>query len=250
MFTFPLLWGDPDVTAHLSRITTSNPTLISALENLILGAKSNNLWNKILTLCVAHDNEADSLKNLKSSSYDGTNHGACAFTSLQGFTTVANTKWIDTNVDVNVGIFSGNYHHMWLYQRSITPTTSSDLMSAGWPAILNQNGPAPDQTFTNMNGGVTPIISQDAPVGFIGETYTYPDVTLRINATEAVGTGGAIGGSNRVLVGSRGPGGGTSGANIQCAGWGLGANMSASEFSQLRTLIEAYMDAIGAGVFP
>jgi len=248
MFSFPMFGQDPDVAAHFSRISENDPVVLAALEKLILGLKTDSLWNSILVLCVAHTIEADSLKNIRSSSYDSTNIGACAFVALRGFTTVANTKWIDTGVTTGTQNFSGNYHHMWEYQRSITPTSSSDLISAGTPAIINQNAPSPDQTLTSMGGGSSAIVNQDAPVGFIGESYTYNNVTLQVVTTQAFGTGFPIGSGNKVLIGSRGSSGGTNGANIQCAGWGLGADLGATNLNKLRNRIQTYMNDIGAGV--
>jgi len=91
MFTHFLGGQDPDVSAHLARMTSKDRDLHADLEALILGLKYDGLWDKIEILCVTSILEADSLLNLKGSKSgtDSINSSGVSFTSDAGFDFIA-----------------------------------------------------------------------------------------------------------------------------------------------------------------
>jgi len=261
---------DPFAAAHFARMSdTSDSWLLNNLETLIIGLQNDAIWDLIDDLCVIHNNDTDSLLGLKGN-FDSIKVGTPAFSTATGFTMNKTSDYcIDTNIVQSVGSqIQNDDMHMWALRTAIDVAETSSIVMGAYDQLDTGNNGLYDLAViadasalafyaTLGNGGTTALMpgSARSVTGFLGATRTSAaDVETRSNATNAVygslaSTHGAP--SISITVGAR-RGRYTSFdaiepvlANDAFAGWGVGAGLSSTQMSNLRSRIATYMSSRG-----
>lgn len=252
---------DPAALAHFARcssLTTDEKTYLNAL---ISGLKSDGSWVLLDALIVPKGTEADSLLNLKSSSYDIANVGGCTFTASQGWTVDAvGSKYLNSNYTHGaVGTTSTEnsssaftYRRNNIYAANVRDFGAVDASGKGTQNYMwtlntiefyscNDSSPA-GQSIAAGLAGFFGVMRTDA-------TYVWEQVNGSTNnAAKAVGTSGMA--NVPVYIGALNNNGSVS--NIatgnQYACWGAGAGMTKKQMIKLYNRIQAYMSSIGSAV--
>lgn len=273
---FPFVAGDPaydpDARAHFARMQSNDQTLKGDIDWLIRGLKTDGLWAKLDVLCVIHDNEADSLLNLKGPVFDATNVSR-VWSASRGFDRDSSTAdYVNSNFNyASSGVASSSSRSMFAYFSPMLSIQSEGAFSAfmGIKQIGTGSEFYIDHSQFNGNGSVylrvdnendvspysMPSIDYSSyeimGVGFVMGNVLSGTETIRLDSNEssdAINQPLASLTTTDLHIGSvniAGQGTGGSGPNAGAMAWGFGAGMNATQRSNLRSWIAGYMDRRG-----
>jgi len=259
MFTNLLGGADHDAAAHFARISPSDVTIYAHLHELIVSLKQHGIWPQIEVLCVAHDNEADSLLNLTGGT-DSTKTGTPTFVANTGFECVAGTDVIDLNIAMSsASLYDTDDHHLINYVTNTTVgsnTTALYSFDSGAPFGFQNEGiiRAGSTSVSFYNLGVSLSVSVggaagSAEKGFLGMCATTASArAARVNDTE--NTGVATSGSTKLTTNFICKGGDTGSADqTHHACWGIGGPLTATQLGLYENAIRKYAQARGFDVY-
>ena len=248
---------DPDVMNHLVRTTSPSAALALDLENLILGLKADDLWDKLDVLCVAHPTEADSLLNLKGVSTgapDSINQNGCAFAADRGFTTsTSGGAYIDLDTTEDAApLYLQDARHFFVYTRTFNSGGTIFSADGGITRILLYETATPDQAAIFV-GNAYVTIDQDVPIGFICGSAVGTNLTrAALNETQganAVSSHAVLEATDTILIGAF-SGTASVQVNDQFSAWGIGGGLGSAQIAAYESRIRTYLTARGAEVYP
>ena len=252
--------------AFLARTTGLDGTHVAAYTALLDGLDADALSCKIDVLHVyATQDSTTALLNLIQNAYNGTAHGAPAFTADQGFTGVdgSTTVYIDTNYNPNTAVAPNfvvlaNHTAVWKLDNSTSDNPSigsHDGTNLNFIIIRkNGGGSQPNWTFfcadqissqclfgpllggtnsigqwleSRISGGSSPIYFNGATIGGLAGTNasSIPNFNMYTLAVNAFGT--------------------ATGAAGQLAMAGFGGTLNATEITNYYNRLRTYMTAVG-----
>lgn len=273
---FPFVAGDPaydlDARAHFARMSSNDQTLKRDLDWLIRGLKGAGLWAKLDVVCVIHDNEADSLLNLKGPTYDATNVSR-VWSASRGFDiNSATSDYVNSNFNyASSGVASNASRSMFAYFSPMLSIQSDGQFSAfmGIAQIGTGSEFYIDHSQFNGNGSVYLRVDNEGDVspnsipsiayssyeimgvGFVMGNVLSGAETIRLDSKESSDAIDQILASLTTTdhhIGSvniAGQGTGGSGPSAGAMAWGFGAGMNATQRANLRSWIAGYMDRRG-----
>jgi hypothetical protein len=247
---------DEDAQTHFDLLSgTFDAQLRHDLNELIVGLKTDSLWTKIDVLCVAHNDETDTLRNIRgvANGADTIKAGSPTFAANQGFT-MSNENNLDTQESETSATLYGQYDgHAFVYVNTHVGAGSVKTMiglKAGQCFIYVDETQTPDDLVMYMqNKGRT--FSGDNPVGFFGMAATaidqhdfrYNDTTDASVASQAY----TIEASNDINVGQSA--GGAQDCDEEIACWGFGGGLTAAELALYEDRIRTYAQRRGFDVY-
>ena len=238
---------DADVQAHFDRASTTDEALKTDLDNLIVGLKDDGIWTKLDVLCVAHDNQSDSLLNLRGTGNgpDSTLTGTPTFTTNYGFT-VSSAAYVDTNQAENAGTTYLQYDANYMCYVQSTEAAGNAFYGCGsafqtrMSDGFNQEG----FTITIEGGGNTPVGGGGGGGVGIGSVVAIADRRFRHNDTELANTTSTA----YTLLATNFTAYSFSGTH-DISMWGLGGGLTAIEMGDYENRLRTYAQARGFDVF-
>ena len=248
-------FADVDVQAHIDRLSDRTDGIDFALNDLIVGLKSDGVWSHIDVLCVQHNTQADSLFDLTAQQDSATIAATWTSTGWD----VMNTKRIDLQLlpanATNLGIENS---HAIIYTNTdldLSTATDSAILSASSGLftnliILGIGSAANTLGFTAWSLIKEGNITATAQSGFAGGSAIGKDLAM-INEFGTITTTTTAQNSTGLptltfqLGGQSGsfPSGLATSASFTA--WGVGDGLTLAQLTSYRTRIDTYMLAMG-----
>lgn len=241
-----------NVQQYFDRISGESAATLTALEILILALTSTGVWDKLDVVNVIQGVEANSLTNLKSSSYTSVNYGT-TFTALRDFAFTA-PNYIDTTFTPNaVDVHCvNNSASLFVYNRVVTtPGAFMGAKGAGASDYLYllPSGGTPNHPAYGIQNVATRASTSTSFLRFIGATRTSSSTSeLRQDSTTVTSTTASAGVlPNVALYVGKIPSAASAFVG-NTAAWGIGGGLTSQNLDDLRVAISAYLATIGASV--
>lgn len=234
------------------------------IDTCIGAIKTAGVWTKLdcLWILAAHDSQAALLdwKNLS----DATAVNSPTFTTDRGFTGDGSTSYINTNFTPSTdGVnYTQNSACMGAYLNAGTDTAVSGPNSIGFNSNSNARQSRIEPWRSATGGATVRVRMNDATATTVGTIATRFGLTASnrsaSNAVQVYRNGSSIGTSavtsaalgtiDAYILGFNDAGLLTGQNDNRCAAAFVGGSLTSTEHADLFTAIEAYLDAVGAGV--
>lgn len=248
---------DAAASAYFARAGTLSDGRKALINALVLALKANGTWAKRDALwLIANETSAAGFKNLIRDDHHLTQAGTGTFTADRGWAGNGSTGFLHTDFISSTDFIAGsvNSNHLEIYNRTNRTTSNafSDFAAYDDTRLWSIQCSYANQTYMrNFN--------VDASVGAAATAQGYwVNNRSAAGATQHYRNASALtpltGASNGLLaielyIGASNHAGTAEEFNTdQYAMAGIGASLSAAEVTADQAVIEAYMDAIGAGV--
>lgn len=251
--------NDADAEAYFTAVGGLDATHTTAINTLIVGLKAESLWTKIGRLyLLANENATAACTDLKTAGDVLTVEGAPAFAADAGYTGDGEESWLVSAYNpTGSGLVTQNSGHLICVDATVEalPTASFgascglyDGVAEVGSAIYTKTPAAGVQWKINSDPSDTGASASSKGVWIASRTAA--DATaLYFNGaldTAASTASGALPDAAFAVLASRTTGTHQTTHQIRIAG--IGSGLTAGEAAAYTTLIEAYLDAIGAGV--
>jgi hypothetical protein len=258
---------NPDAVTYFTAAEGAGATFAAstklAISNLITGLQTDSLWTKMDALWLyAQDTAIGALLDIKSLR-TATAVSAPTFTAFQGYAGNGTTSYVDTTFNLAThGVqYTLNSGHISVYNRTAR-TSAGSISNIG---AVNSGTPLYTQIYcyfdssgakagSNINdAGTGPFTTAAANAsGFwvASRTASNAQALYRNGSSHHTSAGVSTSVPNLALyVGGRNNNGVFDQATTdQHAAASIGAGLDATEAANFNTRVEAYMDAVGAGV--
>lgn len=234
------------------------------IDTCIGAIKTAGVWTKLdcLWILAAHDSQAALLdwKNLS----DATAVNSPTFTTDRGFTGDGSTSYINTNFTPSTdGVnYTQNSACMGAYLNAGTDTAVSGPNSIGFSSNSNTRQSRIEPWRSATGGATVRVRMNDAAATTVGTIATRFGLTASnrsaSNAVQVYRNGSSIGTSavtsaalgtiDAYILGFNDAGLLNGQNDNRCAAAFVGGSLTSTEHADLFTAIEAYLDAVGAGV--
>jgi hypothetical protein len=268
--------SDPDAQAFITAAGITNPTQQNAINNLVVGLKADNLWNKMDTIypfvggtSTSHKfnlkNPADTNEAFRLVFNGGVTHDSNGVT-FNGTTGYADTYWA-----ANQQISTTDYLSISLYSRtdSRTGTIRTDMAaqnfnfngttggiwlssyySTGSPSIIFQNDLPNSYTYAYWLASATNSNSTGFYVGIQDATNTavYKNGTFMGSNTNAKSASRTYSSSNVYIGADNYNGGARRYSDRNFAFAHIGTSMASGDMSNLYSIVQTYQTTLGRQV--
>lgn len=261
---------DAEAEAFFARAGALSSGRKSLINSLILGLRADlgitSLADIFDVLCVVNETEAASLINLAKNAHDATIAGSVTFAADRGLTGDGSTGYINTNCTLSTATrFAQDDCHLSVYSRTnrAGPASGKPLISVVHSAGVRISQIIPISGDANARLGITHDGSTSwiaSPATEQGYYFIYRNLTasfryLRNNAiVSARSVASTAPAAFPPFVLQNNLAGSPQASNYcdsQVAAWTIGkAPASDAQAIAIGARIEAYLDAIGAGILP
>lgn len=250
----PSVSYEDETLAYVARMSVApSTTWKDNLNDFIVSAKAHSYWSKLNVLVIPsiHFTQADSLLNIKSSSYNGTLIGAPSFVAYRGWTGGAG-KAIDTNYNSNLS--NQNSFCMFFLSRTDQTVTEIEMGILG--------GGVDNRIACRIGNAIYMGANQATATGitYVGDTIGLY-MCNRINSTQikiskrgilysttTVNSVAPINANYYVLCVNNGVGGIGLPSTKQCGAYGFAETLTDAETVSFNTDLRIMLDAYGAGI--